>query len=312
MSGKIYIEGSLAFDRIFSFPGRFAEHIDPSKLHVLSISFAVEKLAERLGGTAGNIAYSLSLLGEHPVVLGRAGNDFSVYRLWMKEHGIVLRHLEYAKNDATAQAIIFTDQDDNQIAGFVVGAMMEPMRKPLPRFHKDDMVLVAPGNKTDMIRVARAAAQRGVPYIFDPGQQLPMFHATELRRMVAGAGMVIVNDYELALLLKHAKLTRAALLRKVQWLITTLGPRGSEFASHTQRIRIPAVRVAKAVDPTGAGDAYRAGLIHGFLEGFPPEKTGRLAATVAAYAVEKHGTQEHYFSLTTLKKRYKKNFKATL
>ncbi|MFA6512083.1 MAG: carbohydrate kinase family protein [Patescibacteria group bacterium] len=312
MTRRVYIEGSLAYDRIFSFPGQFAKHIDPKKLHVLSLSFAVERAYERRGGTAGNIAYSLSLLGKRSYLLGVVGNDFAPYRAWLTAQGISMQYVEIMKDDLTAQANIFTDRDDNQLAGFVIGAMMQPLRKALPIFKKHDIIHIAPGNKTDMLRIARAAAKRAVPYIFDPGQQLPTFHTTELRRMISGAGMVIVNDYELGLLLKHAKLSRMALLGKVGTLVTTFGPHGSEFASRKNLMRIPAVRVAKAVDPTGAGDAYRAGLIYGLLEDFAPEKLGRLAATVAAYAVEKHGTQEHHFTFAALQRRYKQQFKTSL
>lgn len=309
---RLFVEGSLAFDRIFAFPGKFSDHLNPKKLHVLSVSFSVHEMKEQFGGTAGNIAYSLGLLGHRPVLLSKAGNDFRAYQRWLNAHGVDTARVERRSTLPSATALIFTDRMDNQITGFYKGAMQHPLKKRFPAMTARDIVIIAPGNKTDMLSLGCHAARHRVPYIFDPGQALPAFTKRELRFLVRHAGIVVVNDYELAQLRRQAGFTRGDILRHGRLLITTFGPRGSEFATAEKRIRIPAVKVRSPKDPTGAGDAFRAGLIHGILCGFPLEKTGRLAATVAAYAVEHHGTQEHRFTLSAVKKRYHMNFSHAL
>lgn len=312
MKPRIFIEGSLAFDRIFVFPGKFVDHFDPKKLHALSVSFFVERTKEDFGGTAGNIAYTLALLGHIPAIIARLGNDGASYRSRMRRFGINHRSVLQTKNRATPNAMMFTDLADNQIAGFEGGAMMVPMpQTAIPRFRKGDVVIVAPGNMQDMVHMSRAARAAHARYIFDPGQQLPVLTRQQIRDLVRGAEVVVVNDYERDLLLRRGGLTLKHLLAQTQMLITTFGARGSEFLSHDARVRIPAARVT-AVDPTGAGDAYRAGLIHGMVHMFPPEKTGRIAAMTAAYAVEKRGTQNHTFTRSGFETRLKKEFHITL
>jgi adenosine kinase len=306
---SILVSGSLAYDKIMNFPGRFADHILPNKIHVLNVSFAVTDLQQNFGGTAGNIAYNLALMNEKPTIIATAGNDFNVYKKWLTKFKINLSLVKVVKSQPTACAHIITDQADNQITGFHAGAMLVSVgRIPLRLIKKSQIAIVAPGNVSDMVNFSKQYQKASLPYIFDPGQAITALTSSQLRQCLIGSKVFIVNDYELSLTLKKISWTKRQLLQRTEILVTTLGEKGSKIETRGKILKIPAALPKNTSDPTGAGDAYRAGFIKGLVSGWPLEKTGRLAATVAVYTVEKYGTQTHKFSWGSLLKRYRANF----
>lgn len=310
-SKRILVSGSLAFDRIMNFPGLFSDHILPDKLHTLNVSFTVRTFRESYGGTAGNIAYSLALLGLRPVVLANAGNDFAKYARHLRSHKVNLSLVQRQANVPTATATIMTDSADNQIAGFFPGAMVRPfVLSGAPR--SADLAIVAPGNIIDMQRLPMLFRKRGVRFIFDPGQQTISLSASALANAIRGSDVLIGNDYEIALIQKKTRFSKSALLKKTRMLITTLGADGSLIERAGHRSRIPAVTAKSALDPTGAGDAYRAGLLYGLTRRLSPERSARLGALVAVYTVERYGTQTHAFSRRQIHRRYQHLFHESL
>lgn len=294
---NILVSGSIARDVIMDFPGRFKDFIDPKKIHVLSLSFAVENLKENSGGTAANICYNLAMLGEKPKILGGLGKDGIEIRNNLQKLGIKTENLNISKYRQTATAYIITDKDDNQIAGFHAGAMMEQTK--LPKVKKGDWAVIAAENTANMVKLAKYYARQGVNYIFDPGQQITALGNRELEIGIRGAKVLIGNDYEIGLLKKRVKFD-------VPILIKTLGPRGSEFYCGRKKIKIGIAKPRRVVDPTGAGDAYRAGLLKGLVLGYDLERCGCLGAAVASYAVEKYGTQNHKFTWREIEQRLKR------
>ncbi len=302
---QIFVSGSLAYDRIMDFPGRFADHILPEKIHILNVCFMVNGLIERCGGTAGNIAYNLRLLEERPLILATGGRDFGPYEAWLKKLGLSLEGIRLIPGEFTAGAYITTDLADNQITGFNPGAMKHPSAYSFDGVDpRDALAIVAPGNLEDMLRYSRFYQDRGLPYIFDPGQSIPAWGGKELREMATGALALIVNDYELELFQQKTGLTPAELLRLTPTLITTRGEAGSEVLTDGKRLTLPAVPAQQVLDPTGAGDAYRAGLLKGLARGLSWLEAARLGAVTASFAVEQQGTQEHRFTLADLQERY--------
>jgi adenosine kinase len=301
---KILISGSLAYDRIMDFPGRFSDHILPEKIHVLNVAFTVNGLTEKFGGTAGNIAYSLALLGEKPIILSTIGRDYHNYYEWLEEHNIICEGIRIVDDELTACAYITTDQSDNQITGFNPGAMKYRMTFDLEKLDPDDTIaIVAPGNFDDMVGLCQEYKSRGVRYIFDPGQQLTSFDKESILNCIDGAYILITNDYELEMIMEKTGLDRDALLTKVSIIITTLGELGSRVCALDRVIEIPPVKIAKAVDPTGAGDSYRSGLIKGLVDGLDVEKCAAMGSACASFAVEYLGTQEHHFTIEEFQKR---------
>ncbi|PIS05381.1 MAG: carbohydrate kinase family protein [Candidatus Buchananbacteria bacterium CG10_big_fil_rev_8_21_14_0_10_42_9] len=310
----IYCSGSIAYDRIMNFPGRFSDHILPNKIHQISVSFYLEKFNESFGGTAGNIAYNLALLGEKVEVVGLAGNDFSKYQKWLRQNKIGTRFIKIIKTEPTAAAYMMTDQNDNQISGFYPGAMKQVGYYKNVKLPKAKLACVAADSPQAAYALARYYKKNNTPYIFDPGQIIIVLTKQQLLDGLNGCDVFISNDYELALILKRTGLSKSQLKKKVPIVVTTLGAKGSiiEDNKNNQRYKIPAAKPKNTSDPTGAGDAYRAGLIKGMMENYSWPKVGRLASTVAVYAVEKYGTQTHTFTWSQLKARYKKNFGTTL
>lgn len=305
----IYISGSLAFDRIMDFPGRFEDHILPDKIHVLNVCFTVNGLKERFGGTAGNIAYNLVLLGEHPTILAAAGKDFDRYEHRLCEFGLSLEGIRRVTDELTAGAYITTDQADNQITGFNPGAMKYPSGFDFARVDPGTaLAIVAPGNLQDMTAYCRACRDRGIAYIFDPGQAIPALTAEQLTHMLTGAALLISNDYELELIRRATGLDNGAILGRTGGVVTTLGEDGSVVHTGNEEVRLPAVQVPEVRDPTGAGDAYRAGLIKGLSLGKPVVEAARMGTVCASFAVECLGTQEHHFSQEAFWDRYRANF----
>lgn len=306
---RIYVSGSLAFDRIMTFPGRFEDFILPEKIHILNVCFLVDSLEVRYGGCAGNIAYSLALLGEHPLILGCAGKDFDPYAGWLARHGLSLEGILRLPEEFTAGAYITTDKMDNQITGFNPGAMRSPCGYAFPYLNPEQsLAIVSPGNLDDMRALPAFFRKRSVPYVFDPGQQTTALSGPELEQAITGAAVLISNDYELELILKSTGLDKAELLNRVGALVTTLAEHGSRLIRKGQAVEIPAVPVESVVDPTGAGDAYRSGLLKGMAAGLDLSDACRLGSTAAAYAVERKGTQEHGYTREEFRARYEAVF----
>jgi len=306
---NIYISGSMAYDRIMDFPGSFSDYILPDKIHVLNVCFNVNSLKEKFGGTAGNIAYSLALLGEQPIIVATIGKDYNSYFEWLKKHNISLDGIEIIEDEFTAGAYITTDKSDNQITGFNPGAMKKPTRFDLGNADpKNSIVLIAPGNLQDMIGYAETCRQRGVRYICDPGQSLTLWTGEQLRDWIRGSMMLITNDYELEVIMKMTGLKKAAILSLTGMIITTLGEHGSLITANGKELKVPAAKVSEVLDPTGAGDAYRAGLVKGLALGRDLETSARMGAVAATYAIEKYGTQEHHYTYENFAERYRMNF----
>ena len=304
---SIIVSGSLAYDRIMDFPDYFSDHILPEKLHVLNISFTVNGMVERLGGTAGNIAYALSLLGEKPIILATVGHDYHRYFESLAKKNIASDSIKIIEEEFTASAYITTDRADNQITGFNPGAMKYPSCFDFDRVNpQESIVIIAPGNLEDMINYPRSCKSRGIDYIFDPGQSLPMWNAQELIRSIDGSRILISNDYELELVISKTGLNRKKLLKKTGAIITTLGEMGSRVCTPDREIDIPAAEAKEVLDPTGAGDAYRAGLIKGLTEGRGIEQCAVMGSVCASFAVECYGTQEYHFSLQEFRERLDK------
>lgn len=302
MIKPILLCGSIAYDRIMDFDGNFSEHFMPDKLHSINVSFFVSPPKEEFGGTAGNIAYGLSLLSTPSEIVATAGTDFPRYEAWLKEHGIDPATVERA-DVPTASGYIMTDKADNQITAFSGGAAMNAYRGAI-EYGKYAAAVVSPTNKDDMVRVGREAKAAGIPFFFDPGQQLPMLSGDEVREAIEGAAGVLVNDYELALIKEKTGMDEAAIVASAGFLVVTLGAEGSRIATRDGEEAVPAVLATEVVDPTGAGDAFRAGFLAGHARGLALSTCARLGSAVAAYAVECYGTQNHTFTPAELKARY--------
>lgn len=306
---QIFVSGSLAYDRIMDFPGKFSDHILPDKIHILNVCFTVNGLTEKFGGTAGNIAYNLSLLGEQPLILATAGKDFDRYETWLRQHRLSLQGICRIPEELTAGAYITTDKADNQITGFNPGAMKHPSSFTFDGVDSQNaLAIVAPGNLEDMYTYARLCREKNITYIFDPGQNIPEFSGDHLLEMLTGSSLLISNDYELEMILRATGVEKAGLLRRTEAIITTLGENGSLVCTREHEVKIPAASVSQVQDPTGAGDAYRAGVIKGLAIGKSLPEAACIGAICASYAVERHGTQEHRFSSVEFWDRYEANF----
>ncbi len=309
MKTKVIVSGSLAYDRIMDFPGHFSDHILPEKIHVLNVCFQVNGLKEKFGGTAGNIAYALTLMGERPGIAATIGRDYHRYFDWLAQNGIATEHIKIIEDEFTAGAYITTDQADNQITGFNPGAMKHSSSLDFDRLRPEEtLVIVSPGNLEDMIRYPRACKARGIDYIFDPGQSLPMLDGKDLVESIEGCRILISNDYELDLIMSKTGLDRAALLNRAGAIIATLGERGSKIFMREGERSVPVVEPRAVQDPTGAGDSYRGGLISGLLRGKDIVQSARMGSVCASFAVECYGTQEYRFSLEEFNERLSRRF----
>ena len=295
-SGRALICGSIAFDTIMVFSDRFANHILPDQIHILNVSFLVPQLRREYGGCAGNIAYNLSLLGDNGVPMATVGRDFAAYREWLTGAGVPLEHVRVIESELTAQAFITTDLDDNQITAFHPGAMQHSHANRVSDARDITLGIVAPDGRDGMIEHAAQFAAAGIPFIFDPGQGLPMFGPEDLQRFLSQARWVTVNDYEWQLLQQKCHWGVREITARVEALIVTLGAAGAVIHTRGQEILIPPAPVQQVVDPTGAGDAFRAGVIHGLLHGRDWRTIGRIASLMGAIKVESRGTQNHRFT----------------
>jgi adenosine kinase len=307
---RILVSGSVAYDRIMKFVGSFKDHILPNELDHLSVSFTTTSLREGFGGTAGNIAYSLSLVGETPVVISTVGNDFERYEVWLKHCGIDASSLQRESDIGTAAAHIITDKDGSQIAAFYPGALSRPYKKEFSTDAK--LAIVAPGSPAEMVALPQFCRSHGIQYFYDPGQQTVMLSKEDLDFGINGAAALFCNEYEMGLITQKVGMTVQEMAQHVPIILETLGINGSHVYENSQEYRVPAVRPQDPLDPTGAGDAYRAGFIKGFLAGVPTKTSVQLGSTVAAFAVEKEGTQTHHFTMDELKERYKRAYNESL
>jgi len=310
---RVAVYGSLAYDRILNFRGLFSEHIIPDKTHQLNVSFFAPDMKESYGGTAGNVAYSLSLLGAEPIILARAGNDFEPYRAWLEKSGVNTGMIETDDRVRTAFATILTDRKDNQIAAFYPGAAGTPYGG-LKHGALDgvSLAIIGPGNPDDMRRLPGYLRAGKIPFIYDPSQQIPVLSGDDLKDGIAGARALMTNDYELALIMQKTGWSERDMLKETDLLVTTLGEEGSTIQTRDESLAIPPGKPKKIEDPTGAGDAYRAGFMFGLLRRWPLSAVGRFAGIIACYTVEEHGTQTHTFTLDDVQSRYRNNFNEDL
>ncbi|MFP4168713.1 MAG: carbohydrate kinase family protein [Desulfonatronovibrionaceae bacterium] len=300
----IIVSGSLALDRIMPFPGKFSDHILPDKIHMLNVCFMVNGMEEKFGGTAGNIAYNLRLLEEKPVIFATAGKDFGEYKDWLEKNDLSTQGIRTLQDVPTASAYITTDQNDNQIIGFNPGAMGYPCNQEVNGFARDNcLAIVSPGNLQDMQHYPEKFRKEKIPFICDPGQSIPALSGEELRRMMHGSLILVCNDYELEQVCQKTGLSHARILELTENIIVTLGEKGGRIINKTGEHPVPAVKVENAPDPTGAGDAFRAGVIKGLSQDLPLEEAARLGAVCASFCVEKHGTQAHTFTPEEVGKR---------
>ncbi len=298
----------MAFDTIMVFPDKFKHHILPEQVHILNVSFLVPELRREYGGCAGNIAYNLKLLGGEPLIMATVGKDFSPYAQWLGYCGIKQDCIKVLDDSYTAQAYITTDMDDNQITAFHPGAMSFSHLNIVPRDAGVKLGLVSPDGKEGMVQHAEQFVEAGIPFIFDPGQGMPMFDGAELLHLLEMATWLTLNDYEAQLMRERTGLSPEAMAERVDALVITRGGNGSLIFTGGEVIEIPPAKPQAVLDPTGCGDAYRAGLVFGLLEGLDWAATGRIASLMGAMKVETHGTQNHSFTLAAFKDRYRENF----
>ncbi|MDF1613928.1 carbohydrate kinase family protein [Desulfurivibrio dismutans] len=305
---SVLLCGSYAYDTIMVFPDKFKNHIIPDKVHILNVSFLVPQMRREFGGCAGNIAYNLQLLGGSPLPMATVGADFGPYAEWMDRHGISRRHIKVIDGTYTGQAFITTDMDDNQITAFHPGAMGEAHQQLVSEAEGVSIGIVSPDGRDGMIQHAEQFAAAGIPFIFDPGQGMPMFDGNDLNRFIDQATYATLNDYEAQLLCERTGKSLEELASNLQALIVTLGGEGSRIYTGGKCIEIPPARISEANDPTGCGDAYRAGLLYGLEKGLDWETTGRIAALCGAIKIEQYGTQNHHFTMDEFKARYQESF----
>jgi len=305
---KILVTGSMAYDTIMVFPDRFRNHLLPDQLHILNVCFLTPEMRREFGGTAGNIAYNLKLLGEDPLLLATVGEDIQPYLVRLKRLGIGAELLRQIAGQFTAQAFITTDLDDNQITAFHPGAMNHAHQNEIGAQLGAGLAIIGPDGKEGMLAHSRQCAALRIPFLFDPGQGLPMFSGEELLEMVRLADYLAVNDYEAKLLEEKTGRRLEDLARDLKALVATLGAQGSVVYAAGKRIEIPAVKAEAVVDPTGCGDAYRAGLLYGISKGWDWESTGRLGSLMGAIKIAQRGPQNHKPSRDEIAARYKKAF----
>jgi len=304
--------GSMAYDTIMVFHDKFKNHILPDKVHILNVCFLVPAMRREYGGCAGNIAYNMKLLGEEPLIMATVGHDFEPYSQWLNLTGVSSQHIKVLDNHYTGQAYITTDEDDNQITAFHPGAMNCSHLNTVPTEQKISIGIVSPDGREGMMQHAREFSELGIPFIFDPGQGMPMFTGEELLTFMKQAKWAIFNDYEFELLQNSTGLDLEALVELVDTLIVTRGDKGSDIYTQGSYLKISPAKPKAILDPTGCGDAYRAGLLYGLMNEYNWEETGQIASLMGAIKIEHHGTQNHTFSMADFKTRYHDNFGTSL
>ena len=302
---NILICGSMAYDSIMVFNDYFKNHILPDQIHKLSVAFYVPELKRNFGGTAGNIAYNLSLLNTSALIMATVGEDFQTYVERLSKHEINQDYIKIIPDTLTAQAYITTDLDDNQITAFHPGAMTQSHKNSINSITENiDLAIIAPDGKDGMVQHASECIKKNIPFLFDPGQGLPMFDKDELMLFIDQAKYIALNDYELQLILDKTKITLKELADSVDALIVTKGSQGSVIYSQNEIINIDAIPVNTPVDPTGCGDAFRAGLIYGIVNNFNWEKSGQLASVMGAIKINHKGGQNHTAQISDIEKLF--------
>lgn len=309
---RTLICGSMAYDNIMVFPDRFKNHILPEQIHILNVAFLVPDMRREFGGCAGNIAYNLKLLGGEPLIMAAIGDDSQPYLHRLHQLGLNAAHVREVPGTFTAQAFITTDLDDNQITAFHPGAMSHSHLNKVSDAHGVTLGIISPDGRDGMVQHARQFKEAGIPFIFDPGQGLPMFNGEELLEFLALADYATVNDYEAKLITERTGRSLEQLAEAVKALIVTLGGEGSHIYSEGKRIEIPCAKPDQLADPTGCGDAYRAGLLYGLQQGWGLEKTGRLASLMGSIKIAHRGGQNHKPSRDDIAARYQAAFNEAL
>ncbi len=306
---NVVVTGSIAFDYIMSFPGRFSEHLLPDQLKHISLSFLVDSMKKQRGGCAANIAYNLALLGERPLLMATAGQDFGEYRKWLDQHGVDTSAVREYPDEFTSSFFVSTDLDESQIASFYIGAMGRAGELSFKALStKPDMVIISPNDPQAMTQYVRECKGLGIRYIYDPSQQIVRLSDDDLREGIDGSFITVTNDYEFEMLRNRLHLDESTCLDCAQVLIITRGVDGSTILTRDQRYEVPAVQTARPIDPTGVGDAYRAGLIRGLALELPWDTIGRVAALAATYVLENHGPQNHQYTREEFVQRYRTYF----
>jgi adenosine kinase len=305
---SIIVTGSIAYDYLMSFPGRFTEHLLPEHVHRVSLSFLVDTMDKRRGGCAPNIAYTLALLGERPRLMGTAGQDFGDYRNWLEAAGIETSLVGEVPDKFTASFFCSTDQDSNQIASFYTGAMANAAELSFRTAGTVTLAIISPNDPQAMLQYAEECRTLDIPFIFDPGQQCARMSGQELADALTGATVLILNDYELELLRQKTGLDEAALIARTATLVVTRGEEGSTITTSDSEIRIPAVMPRRIADPTGVGDAFRGGFMKGMVAGLDLETSGRLGSVAATYALEHLGGSSHAYTWAEFAARYEEHF----
>lgn len=300
--------GSLAYDNIMVFPDYFKNHILPEKVHILNVSFMAPQMRREFGGCAGNIIYNMNLLQASAIPMGTVGKDFDPYAYWLDKHKINRTHIKVIESEYTAQAFITTDLDDNQITAFHPGAMTHSHKNRVTDVEGITIGIISPDGRDGMIQHAEQFYDAGIPFIFDPGQGMPMFDGDTLSKFIEQATWVTVNDYEWQLMQDRTKLTPDQISERVDALIVTRGANGAFIYTEGKCHVIPVAKTRQVKDPTGCGDAHRAGLLYGLMNDLDWETIGRLASLMGTIKVESYGTQNHSFELQEFKDRFKKEF----
>ena len=305
---KTLICGSVAYDTIMVFHDRFKNHILPEQIHILNVAFLVPDMRREFGGCAGNIAYSLKLLNGEPVIMATVGEDSAYYMRRLKTLALDDKHVREIPDSYTAQAFITTDLDDNQITAFHPGAMNHSHLNHIADAAGVSLGIISPDGRDGMLQHAREFHEAGIPFVFDPGQQLPVFNGDELRQFLKLADYCTVNDYEAKMLCESTGKSLEELAREVKALVVTLGGNGSEIYVDGSRLNIPCVKPEAVVDPTGCGDAYRAGLLYGIAAGWDWQQTGQLASLMGSLKIAQRGGQNHKLSRDEIAARYHEAF----
>ena len=305
---KIVVTGSIAFDYLMSFPGKFTEQILPEHLHRLSVSFLVDSMDKRRGGCAPNIAYTLALLGEKPYLMGTAGEDFPDYRKWLDNAGVDTSLCKQIDGKFTASFFCSTDQSNNQIASFYIGAMADAGQLSFRDVRDTQLAIISPNDPGAMITYAEECRTLKIPFIFDPGQQCSRMSGDELKDGITGAHILICNDYEFELIRQKTGMGEKEVMGEVAMLIVTKGEKGSTVITKKGSVDVPAVEPRKVADPTGVGDAFRGGLMKGFAMGLSAEDSAKIGSVAATYCLEHLGGTYHSYTWSEFEARYKQHF----
>jgi adenosine kinase len=305
---KIVVTGSIAYDYLMSFPGKFTEHLLPEHMHRVSLSFLVDTMDKRRGGCAPNIAYTLALLGARPLLMATAGEDFGEYRQWLEAAGVDTTPTKEIAGKFCASFFCSTDSENNQIASFYTGAMADAGQLSFRAVKDCRLAIIAPNDPGAMVQYADECRALGIPFIFDPGQQCARMEGDQLRDGITGATIVIVNDYELELLRQKTGMSEADILVVAKTLIVTRGADGSSIITDSGRVDVPAVTPSRIVDPTGVGDAFRGGLMRGIALGLPYDQSAKMGSVAATYALEHMGGLSHAYTWDEFKARYQEHF----